>query len=316
MLKRSRLSAALFPLAVSISALMLVAACGGAAATPAVTPAATAAPTGDDPTPVVATASPTVMAGIVHPTGPTDLVLRYDVAGGFVPPEFFAAHVPAFTLYGDGTVVFVDNNTPLPQRQDNIGVASPLRTTKLAEADIQALLEFALRDSGLAVAKTQYDNQMVADAPSTIFTVNAEGDSKTVSAYALGMDAGPGTVPADAAILKALGGLADRLSNFGTTVSSEPYTPAAYRAVILEQSGITGVVIRDWPWIDPQPSDFATPADPNALQQGTHVLQSLDLSALGIDGVQNGIYGGLWVKATGGKVYSLVIRPLLPDEKA
>lgn len=309
MTMRSRRTATLTPLALSLSALALVAACGGAAATPAASPS----PTGDDPTPVVVTPSPSVVGGIVHPTGAAEVVLRYDVAGGFVPPEFLAAHIPNFTLYGDGTAVWVDNTAELPVRNDNIMVGMPIRQAKLTEDRVQALLEFALKDSRLAIAKEQYDNQMVADAPSTVFTVNAEGDSKTVTAYALGMDGQPGP---DTATLKALSGLADRLTNFGTTVASEPFVPTAYRAVIRSQEGITGVAVVDWPWIDPQPGDFALPADPNALQQGTHALSAQDLGALKIDGATNGITGGLFVKGADGTIYSLVIRPLLPDEKA
>ena len=62
------------------------------------------------PSPVGA-AHAAAVVGIVHPTGATDVVLRFDEAGGFVPVEFLAAHVPYFTLYGDGTVVFVQAST-------------------------------------------------------------------------------------------------------------------------------------------------------------------------------------------------------------
>ena len=87
--------------------------------------------------------------GIVHPTGADEIVLRFDESGGFVPPEFLAAHVPMFTLYGDGTVVFVQSNATLPARADGIMTSPPVRTGKLTEDQVQSLLEVAIRDGGL-----------------------------------------------------------------------------------------------------------------------------------------------------------------------
>ena len=43
---------------------------------------------------------------IDHPTGATDVVLRLEEGGGFVPIEFVATQAPIFTLYGDGRVIF------------------------------------------------------------------------------------------------------------------------------------------------------------------------------------------------------------------
>ena len=51
----------------------------------------------------------------------------------------------------------------------------PWLTSKLDETAVQALLQYALTTGRLANAKETYDNPMVADAGSTIFTINAEG---------------------------------------------------------------------------------------------------------------------------------------------
>src|SRR5437762_3661083 len=45
---------------------------------------------------------------IEHPTGSTDLVLRWQESGGFVAPGFLATQGPGFSLYGDGTTIFRD----------------------------------------------------------------------------------------------------------------------------------------------------------------------------------------------------------------
>ena len=50
--------------------------------------------------------SPTAVGAIDHPTGATDVVLRIEEGGGFVPIDFPASQAPVFTLYGDGLIVF------------------------------------------------------------------------------------------------------------------------------------------------------------------------------------------------------------------
>jgi len=299
---------ALLP-AVALFVTLGTAACAGAAA-PSATPAPTGAPTASPS----AAATPTpVIQGIAHPTGASDIVLRYDAAGGFVPPEFLAARVPFFTLYGDGTIVFVQ--TSAPPKEGDISTGQPLRTARLTEAQIQSLIQFALDDGGLAIARADYANPMVADAPTAVFTINADNDSKTVSAVGLGHQQQPGP---DSAVLERLATLADRLYDFdqGGSLASDAYVPAAYRGVLTEATGVAGVPVRDWPWPELTVSDFKLPKDPNVLQQATRTLTPDQVSALNVEGSQNGIAAGIWVRADNGKLYSLVVRPLLPDEQS
>ena len=292
----------------------LLVALSAAACTGALAPSATLAPTGAPTEAASPTATSTpVVQGIAHPTGATDIVLRYDSAGGFVPPEFLAARVPFFTLYGDGTIVFVQ--TSAAPSQGDVAIGQPLRTAKLSEAQIQSLIQFALDDGGLAIARADYANPMVADAPTAVFTINADNDSKTVSAMGLGHQQQPGP---DSAVLERLATLADRLTDFdrGGSLASDAYSATAYRGVLTEATGVAGVPVRDWPWPELKPSDFALPKDPNVLQQATRTLTPAELAALKVDGSQNGIAGGIWVRADNGKLYSLVVRPLLPDERS
>lgn len=303
----------MLPTALVLLALSAAACTGGGAAASPSSGAAGGSPTGTprlDPTPAV-----TPSDYLAHPSGPTDIILSFDEGGGFVPIEFLAAHVPFFTLYGDGTVVFVPSSTVVQPRPDNVVTGVAPRTAKLDEAQVQALLLYALRDGGLALAKEQYQNQMVADAGTATFTVSADNDTKTVSAYALGIEGEPGP---DTAILRALAKLADRLRNFdqGGTFASAPYEPKAYRVVLMEAQGLQGVQIRDWPWADLTPADFTLPADPNAFQQQTRSMTDAQVAALRIDGYQGGISSGVWVTGPDGKVYSVSVRPLLPHEAA
>ena len=317
--RRSRMSkpASTRPALFVLVAAFGVSACSTGGATPVspgATPAASVVPS-SSPTPVVTPTPGIPDGGLAHPTGATEIVLRFDEAGGFVPPEFLAARLPYFTLYGDGTVVFVQTTAPFVDRSDNVSVGQPVRTARLSEAQVQALLLSALRDGGLALARDSYLDMTVSDAPTAVFEVNADNDSKTVSVYALGMEGKPGP---DTAILKAMAGLGARLRDFdqGGTLASAPYEPAAYRGVLMEQQGVQGVRIRDWPWPELAPADFTLPADANALQQGTRTLTPDEVAALGVDGYEGGIASGVWLRGPDGKIYSLAVRPLLPDDKA
>jgi hypothetical protein len=294
-----------FPVTVLLAALA-VGACSMPGSGGAVSPAGAGSPG--------SSGAPSVVQGIAHPTGPADIVLRLDESGGFVPAEFLAAHVPQFTLYGDGRVVFVSSSEPLPERNDGVMTGQPLKTATLSEEQVQQLLQFALRDGGLGAARADYQNPLVADAPTAVFTINADGATKTVSVVALGMeDPQPN---ADTAIKRALGELGTRLRDFdaGGSLGSTPYTPSAYEGVLTAQDGLQGVQIRDWPWTDLTPADFALPNDANVLPQGRATLTPEQAAALGIDGYESGIAGGVYLRGDDGTTYSFVLRPVLPDE--
>jgi hypothetical protein len=292
--------------ALPVTALLVVLIVGACSAGPGGAPSATTAP--------AVTASP--VAGIAHPTGPTDIVLRLDEGGGFMPIEYIAAHVPQFTLYGDGTVVFTRSSEVPAESADGITRGPALRTAQLTEEQVQSLLEVALRDGGLGAARAEYQNPLVADAPTAVFTINADGAEKTVSVMALGMD--DPEPNADTAIKKALADLGSRLKDFdqGGTLQSQPYVPTAYEGILTKQQGIEGVQVREWPWTDLTPADFALPSDPNQLPQGSATLTPEQAMALGIDDYESGIITGVYFQDEAGDLYSFVHRPMLPDETA
>ena len=109
-------------------------------------------------------------------------------AAGSSRPAFLATQAPIFTLYGDGTIVFRNPMKEGPPPVGDVFRFSPFRTARLSEDQIQATLERAIGEGGLGTARPNYENNMVADASTTIFTIDAGGLKKTVSVYALGMD--------------------------------------------------------------------------------------------------------------------------------
>lgn len=261
-------------------------------------------------------ASPSVTPdadAIAHPTGATDVVLRYDELGGFVMASFAATMVPPFTMYGDGTIVFRDPTLEYPPVEGSVGKANPMRTAKLTEEQIQDVLKLALGEGGLATAKPEYRNDMVADAGTAVFTIDAGGVEKTVSVYALGIDPQAGSP--DAAARAGFAKLAQALTGIekGGVITATDYEPAAYRGVLIDSGGMQAPDARPWPWDDIEPTDFQPDADPNGLQIPHLTLTSAQVEALGITDYAGGLQNVPLTGSDGG-AYTLSVRPLLPDE--
>jgi hypothetical protein len=287
---------------------------GACAAAPAATPLATANPSASVTASIASPGPPASSTfgpdDVTHPTGATQIVLRYDVAGGFVPLEFSVGLVPQFTLYGDGRAIWASAGATGGSTLDGLSTGARDRTAVLTEPQVQDLLKFALLQGGLGIAVGPYDATGVADAPTTAFEIHADGNDKTVSAYALGI----GSSGAAAQIRASLVRLADRLSSFGG--NSAPWEPVSYRAMLLDATGVTGVKVRAWPWPDVRQADFRADPAATGLQVRKRVLTSAEAQALGVTGFQGGILSGLYVRLDDGKTAQLVLRPLLPDERS
>lgn len=248
---------------------------------------------------------------IDHPTGCTDIVLRVDSWGGFVPVEVSLTQLPVFTLYGNNTAVF------LPQPKDGMFPGpgqpmTPLGTATLTPAQVDALLTFAMGPGGLANAAEQYINPLIADAPTTVFTVDAGGVQKQVSVQALGFE-DPSNPSPDDEIRAQLQSLYDLLDSFeeqaGNVESMDLYQPTAYRGMLTQVwEGSTDVAIA-WPWDDVTLEDFVGPAD--------NVARYAELTPEQVAAVTDVPSGGITnirVTAPDGSDWYLSVRPLLPDE--
>jgi hypothetical protein len=248
-----------------------------------------------------------------HKTGATDVLLRYEEGGGFMMAGFAAAQAPIFTLYGDGTVIFRNPMQEPPPAQGSTITSHPLRTAKLSEEQIVELLTLALGDGGLAAARPRYDDMMVSDASTAVFTIDAGGITKTVSVYALGMEPQPGDK--DAAAKAAFKKLADQLADFdqGGSIETGVYKPAAYRVSIVESPGMVAPDLVEWPWDDLTVADFKPDADPNGLSFPHATLTPDRVAELGIEDFEGGFFGTP-LKGSDDKTYTVAVRPILPDD--
>jgi hypothetical protein len=230
-----------------------------------------------------------------------------EVGGGFVPMGFFLTQAPTFTLYGDGTVIF--------QQIDNRANAFdsgrlPWLVGHLDEEAIQALLNFALTQGRLANAREQYDQGMVADAPTTVFVLNAGGQAKTVSVAALSELPDPGPDAADRQGFLQLSQVLSTFQNQEELGDVEPYQAELYRVVLTEGFGQPVGEAIEWPWEDVAPEDFVAGDEPGAIAHldGEHVAGLLE--------VPTGGHPGVWVLDPDENQVQMGVRPLLPDEVA
>jgi hypothetical protein len=253
--------------------------------------------------------SPSVAPNLIqHATGATDVVLRFEEAGGFLPPGFFVSQGPAFTLYGDGTAIFRDptSNPPEPIGKGSPGV--PYAVVRLSEDQVQALLQFAIGPGGLAVAKASYERP-IADAPTATFTIVANGQRKTVSVNGLGL--GSGELGPDENVLNALVGLKTRLTSFGTDVAGEaPWVPERYRGVLIGDGFPPAIA---WPWPQIRVEEFVEHRGPNDPPFRLRTLTPADAAALGVKGFEAGVTG-LTLQTPDAKLVEFGLRPLWPEE--
>ena len=121
-------------------------------------------------------------SGIEHPTGADEVVLEIREEGGLAGPQQFTG--PAtLVVTGDGRLV-----QPGPVIEIYPGPLLPnLRQRSISEDGIQQLLALA-DDHGLLADVTYPNPDNVMDAPDTVVTISAGGDTFEHRAYALGYE--------------------------------------------------------------------------------------------------------------------------------
>ncbi len=255
-------------------------------------------------------------SGFSYPMEPNHVVVRIEYTGGFVSPAFAIGQIPMFSLYGDGTAI-----TPGVQIQIYPGPAftAPQRQTLSPEA-VQRILELAQTD-GLLDPSADYTGVVgVADAPTTVLTVTADGRTHTFRVYALGelTQRPDGMSQAEFQARQAFLDFERRLTDLswlpeGSVEASGQYHPSGLRVFVSgfqpSPEGPTEPATA-WP-LTPALSDFGTPA-PGPIQ-GTRcgVVGGTDLDAL-LPLVLKANQLTPWT--SGGATYTLAFRPLLPDE--
>jgi hypothetical protein len=252
---------------------------------------------------------------IDHPTGPSDLLVRVTIGGGFVPVEWNLTSVPSFSLYGDGTLI-----SPGAQIELYPGPALPaIASRPVTESGIQAILREALD----ATDETPPDlgdmgAMNVADAPTTVITVRADGIERTIEVYALAeLPDRPDGMPEEVFEARR------RLSNLVTKLGAlDPWLPqGSLGEETMYRTEAARLFVGEYVKVDDLPQDpiawpidgslarFGEPTEPGSYRCGT--LSAGDWRTLH-DAASRANQLTPWTDA--GDRFSILFRPLLPDE--
>ena len=223
-------------------------------------------------------------------SGESYLVLRIDVSGGLrelTPGGFLVPEFPTLSLYADGRVM----RQGLPSYPPP---ALPPLFVQTVDADgIRKILD-AAEGAGLTTDTSYTDpgGSVIANAPTTTFTLSDEGQSHTVSVYALaelsGGDAGLSEAEVDAR--RALRGffleMADLRSFLpeGSISEPQPYMADTVRVYVsaydLDVPGDVGPLEPvDWPGTQPL-ATFGDPVTNRVAGERCGTVTGDDLSAL------------------------------------
>jgi hypothetical protein len=250
---------------------------------------------------------------IPHPTGANDLVLRIETGGGFVPIEYNLAAVPGISIYGDGRMIVQG-----PVIEIYPGPALPnLQVTQLSEDAVQAILA-AAAEAGLMDGDASYGYDCVADAPTTTFTVVADGETSVVSAYALGFETTGGECPGTdtaaredlLAFQTAMGDLRSLVPE-GSIGEEEPYVPTEMRVFVLPYLVDPSLPQAPIEW--PVEGSLETFGEPLDVVEGGRcgVVEGQELPEL-LEAAASANQLTPWT--SDGDEHQLIFRPLLPDE--
>ena len=244
------------------------------------------------------------------------VVFRVSWEGGFVTPEMLLGRLPMVVVYADGRVI-----TQGPQILIYPGPLMPnLQEHTLSEDALQRLIDLA-REKGL-LKTVHYEMPGIADAPDTVLDINIDGKTYRVSAYALAeavdLEADFDLDPADIQGRQALREFIDAL----TGIPAEDFVDEEHafgierlklyagKAIVVPNSELPGEQPAiDWPLDDLATGGEAVENSP--IDVRCQIVEGEDLDTL-LPVLQDA--NALQTFRSGGELYSLIVRPLLPGE--
>jgi hypothetical protein len=248
-------------------------------------------------------------APIAHPHGANAIVIRSSSGGGFVPQNAVLGALPAFTLYGDGSVIVPG---VVPQIFPGPAI-SPLVRTTLTERQVQALLLRAKQAGLLGARGIDYGDMGtigIADAPTTTLRLHAAGRRIVRHAYALGIAPGAGSLTA--AQVEARRALASFIDALPRGMAGARYVPRSVAIFVSPYGGQAkpGSNTVTWPLAVPLAGRPANGSSDRCIVVGGQQTRTL-LATL-----KRANQASRWVeRVEPGKAYSLIARPLLPNER-
>ncbi|HEX6581289.1 MAG TPA: hypothetical protein VF195_10510 [Actinomycetota bacterium] len=256
------------------------------------------------------------VGGIDHSTAPDEVLVRISYEGGFVPVEWTYTNFAFYSLLGDGTLI-----VPGAQIEIYPGPALPAVSSRhVSEAGIQAILEQAMaviRNIPADLNDLGFMN--IADASTTVITVSAGGVDRTIRAYALSeLTERPDGMPAREyqarlslqELVATLTGPTEWLPE-GSLGPEGAYEASAARVFVGNYRAVDDLKQEPMPWpLGAGLADFGDAIPPGGMRCGVVGGENWDTlreSAAAANQLTP------WTDA--GDRYSILFRPLLPDER-
>lgn len=251
---------------------------------------------------------------IPHATGPTDLLVRVEVGGGLVPIEWNLRNLPSFSLFGDGTLI-----TPGAQIEIYPSPAPPAISRRAVDEEgVQAILREALgatRD--LPDGLDDPGVVAIADAPTTTITIRADGIERRIEIYALAeLTERPQGMPED--VYRArnrLAGLVTKLTGLdgwvpdGALGPEGSFTGDAALVFVGRYRPVEDLAQEEIAW--PIGDSLAALGGDDAIGYRCGTVVGEDWRAV-LDAARRANELTPWTD--GGHRFSVLFRPLLPDE--
>jgi hypothetical protein len=256
------------------------------------------------------------VGGIDHSTAPEEVLVRISYEGGFVPIEWTYTNFAFYSLFGDGTLI-----VPGAQIELYPGPALPaISSRQVDEAGIQAILEHAIAVTRNIPADLNDLGYMgIADASTTVITVSAGGVDRTIRAYALSeLTERPDGMPEREyqarlslqELVATLTGPTEWLPE-GSLGPEGAYEASAGRLFVGDYRKMDDLAQDPMPWpLSAGLADFGDPIPPDGMRCG--VVEGEDWDTV-LDSATTANQLTPWTDA--GDRYSILVRPLLPDER-
>jgi hypothetical protein len=242
---------------------------------------------------------------------PDDVVVRAEYVGGFVPVEYLVTRLPRVSVYGDGRVI---TQGPVPAIHPGPALPNVL-VQRISAAGVDELVRLAI-SAGVGHGD-DFGSPLVADAASTRLAVLTDDGPRETTVYALELDDQTLT-PGQRASRQRLQQFVEKLTDLPATLGAtevlepKPYVPVAL--AVLSRPAAD-------PASDPQPAIAwpgpALPGEP--LGGGPVDLMCLNVTGPDVTAVLDAAAWPTNAQAPwewDGQRYTLLFRPLLPDESS
>ena len=250
---------------------------------------------------------------IPYLTGPNDLLLRVSLANGLLTPVAQAAREPAFSLYGNGTVIVDASAANAPSPPPASGALPDLRTTTVTAAGVGAILQRA-RSTGLFGPSRSYLGGP-ADAATEVFAITLGSVHRVQSFLGGASRVSSSQPPGERAVRERFAEFEANLMDLSSWLppgAAGPTTSyASDRMAVFVGAGSRdqhAPSTVDWP----VPAGLARFGQPSSVEGfRCAVVSGSDLANLAPVASKAGA-DALW--RSGPKTYPVVFRPLLPDD--